>query len=166
MKPIVILASLLISAAAFAAEWEPEAVIYEVRALGAPTFLGFISEEGGWERYEALLAKIESQPEDWIDVAMLLWPYTDAGASTALQVTLARSIQRAPGSILDNLDIEDIRQACSVPLIEPSAEEYYGFIHRTKEAVEQLQSPPLQEKREACLQELEIAQARKVEQWD
>lgn len=108
-------------------------------------------ERGAW--FGKILGGVETGKKEWLDIAVALRPATDASYSEALSISVAIALAHNPGNALGVSDKGfPLAHMCSVPLIEPTEEEFYSLLNRTIDAVRSAILPnDLEAKRQVCL---------------
>jgi hypothetical protein len=137
-------------------DWDVNTVLEKLKSKDAKEFVKSLTPENDLEMttYGSLLDKIETGTPQWLEVAILLKPYTDAGLSEALAITLAQAIKNNPSNLLSVLSEEEIKWSCSAPLIEPTKEEHENFIKLTLAAVSTVKESELSNKKQLCIEAL------------
>jgi hypothetical protein len=138
---------------------------------GAAQLLERINREGGdrvirqlWaedELFEKLCEKTSTGEPPWLKVAARLRPFSDAGASLSLDISVARALPRQPAGVLTMIAPPwQLAMICGAPFIEEPVEETRAYLVRTISALSKPMSRDLEEKRVACLYHLHTEQKR------
>lgn len=111
-------------------------------------------------RFTQVLEGIASGDAQWLALVPRLGPGVDAGTSTGLIIAVAEALPRNPSGVLGlaaggNWSLED---ACSYPMIEPTAEQKAAYFAAVIPAVEGVAEPGLQQAKKTCLTQLRAAQ--------
>lgn len=115
----------------------------------AQVVLNRVANEGGrkvlWDlwRHERefgqVTAGIESGDPAWLEVAVALKPFSDAGASLSINYAVARALPKTPERVLalttQGFKVEDI---CTSPFIEPDPGVAEAYERRTLAALSRL----------------------------
>ena len=102
-----------------------------------------------------VLLGISSGDSAWLDVARLLKPVADAGASTFLSIAVADALPAAPERVLALVGPDyPAEQVCGLPFIEQPDSEAVAYYRRARPAVERVDRLALAPQRAACLEAL------------
>lgn len=98
-----------------------------------------------------LLKGIASGGSDWLAVAAILRSHTDAGASEAVDIALARALPlNAQGVLGLSLGRKVLVFVCSAPFIEPTDEELDAYFTNVESALANVTAPNLATKAVNC----------------
>ncbi len=116
MKKFIFIFVLLITSQIFASNLSykvtPDNVIKRIITVGAKkSVIELYNNDFGWS---AVLRGIESGEENWLDVALLIKPGTDAGASSMLKESLGLGFEKNPVGVLSRFTTDDLRIICIV----------------------------------------------------
>jgi hypothetical protein len=113
------------------------------------------------EPFELMCAQISTGDPEWLKVASRLKPFSDAGSSLSLTVSMARALPRQPSAVLELIEPPwRLEMVCGAPFIEPPIEEVRTYLANAISVLSQPLSEPLEEKRIACLYHLRTAAKR------
>ncbi len=113
-------------------------------------------------RFTQVLESIASGDPQWLALVPRLGPGVDAGTSTGLIIAVAEALPRNAAGVL-GLAVAggwSLDDACSYPMIEPTAAEKAAYFAAVMPAVEAVADPALQDAKAACLTRLRAAQAQ------
>jgi hypothetical protein len=125
-KPMKLLAALILAVAldAPASAVQParpsaEALLHQIERQGGRTVLWNLWQDD--KAFDAVIEGIESGDPAWLDVAVRLRPFSDAGASESIDYAVASLLPRAPRRVLSLVGHGfEIRHICTSPFIEPA----------------------------------------------
>ena len=104
---------------------------------------------------DAVLVGIASGDSAWLEVARLLKPAADAGASEYLGIAMADALPVAPDRVLALLGPDyPAERVCGMPFIEQPDSEAVSYFRRARPAVDRIRRPDLALQRAACLDAL------------
>jgi hypothetical protein len=107
---------------------------------------------------DAVLLGIASGDSAWLEVARLLKPTADAGASEFLGIAVADALPAAPERVLTLVGPDyPAERVCGMPFIEQPDSEAVHYYRRARAGVEQVRRPDLAAQRAACLDVLKRA---------
>ncbi|HKI85851.1 MAG TPA: hypothetical protein VKA53_03810 [Thermoanaerobaculia bacterium] len=113
------------------------------------------------EPFEFMCAQISTGDPQWLQVASRLRPFSDAGASLSLDISMARALPKQPSAVLALIEPPwRLEMVCGAPFIEPPAEEVQAYLENAISVLSQPRSEPLEERRVACLYHLRTAAKR------
>ena len=113
------------------------------------------------EPFEFMCAQISTGDPQWLQVASRLKPFSDAGASLSLNVSMARALPKQPSAVLELIEPPwRLEIVCGAPFIEPPSEEVQAYLEKAISVLSQPLSESLGEKRIACLYHLRTAAKR------
>ena len=140
-----------------ATDLTPQSIEKEIHSLGAKATVDKLNSGRRPRNWDRVLDRIETGSTEWLVVAKELSPGTDAGTSTGLQVTLAKTLPKNPGGVLRLIDEKNINveYLCTSPFIEPDPAFLRRYLRDSKRALEQLKQPDIDRYRLACLKEIE-----------
>ena len=137
----------------------------------APELLQRIDSDGGdrvirelWaahEPFEFVCAQIATGDPQWLQVASRLRPFSDAGASLSLDISIARALPKQPAAVLELIEPPwRLEMVCGAPFIEPPPEEVQAYLDNAISVLSQPLPESLDAKRTACLNHLRTAAKR------
>lgn len=120
----------------------------------AQAVLKRVANEGGrkvlwdlWdqeEKFDQVMAGIESGEPSWLKVAVALKPFADGGASLSIKYSVARVLPRAPERVLaltrQGFEVDDI---CTSPFLEPDPGVAEAYERETLKALAKVKDPSL-----------------------
>jgi len=72
--------------------------------------------------FEEILSRIDSGESEWLDVALLLKPFSDGGTAEGVGYAVARALPKAPARVLSLVGHGfDLEEVCTSPFNEPAA---------------------------------------------
>jgi hypothetical protein len=112
--------------------------------------------------YQNIMAQIESGDAGWLNVAQKLRAVTDAGATEAIDISVARALPKAPAAVIALANTGfPIDKICTSPFIEPAAGVEAGYNTKAVAAIETLPADVRKsETAQSCLKNLLEIKAR------
>lgn len=156
-RPVFSIVCLIVSAQSYATDWNVDEVLMKLKSEQSDTFVNSVLFEGGWSVYDSLIKQIESGEPKWLEVAELLRQHTDAGASEAIATALGNAIKNNPEAVLAMMSDFEVKWSCSVPLIEPSKQEFINFVDLTLKSMSKVTDENLNTKKSICIEQLNAA---------
>ncbi len=118
MKRSFFIPLLLVAGLAQAGELEPELLKAEIKTEGAKKVLNRLWQDE--TPFDLLCSKIESGAPEWLEIAQLLRPVSDAAASLSLDYSVARALPKRPEGVLGLIGHGfTAKGICTSPFIEP-----------------------------------------------
>lgn len=135
----------------------PDQLIAQISARGAKSVLNELyKDESGWNQ---LINHISDGSEEWLLVAVTLWPGSDAGPASELHDAVGGALTNNPENVFriatPAFSLSDICGGRSDPLAtyELSVQELDRMIRKVKA----INKPALTGSRDACMAELEAS---------
>jgi hypothetical protein len=102
---------------------------------------------------------VASGDADWVALAPLVAPGTDAGASEGLSIALADALPKAPDAVLGVLTEGgggplDVARVCSAPFIEDTPKHHVAYVQAAVKALDRPLPPKIRPAGQACLTRL------------
>ncbi|WP_416046881.1 hypothetical protein [Cupriavidus basilensis] len=127
----------------------------------AENLIARIAKEGGhnvlWDLWEHekdfghVLSGIESGDTSWLKVATALRPFSDAGASLALDYAVALALPKTPNRVLALVGHGfDLANICTSPFLEPEPGVAKEYERKSLAALSKVESPALAPIATAC----------------
>ena len=149
MKRIFFIPLMLVAVLAHAAELEPDMLKAEIKTEGAKKVLNRLWQEE--KTFDLLCSKIESGAPEWLEIAQLLRPVSDAAATLSLNYSVARALPKRPERVLGlighGFTVKDI---CTSPFIEPGPGVAEGYEKSTLGALATVKATELIRARDEC----------------
>ncbi|MEA5114558.1 MAG: hypothetical protein VB050_11085 [Geobacteraceae bacterium] len=118
---------------ASAQEPDAEHLAKEIKSKGAREVIAELMSDDQWTEFEKVCDKIETGNREWLEVARLLAPGSDAAAAESLTMSVARALPKSPREVLALIALSEhdhgkeftIDNICVSPYIEnePGVEE-------------------------------------------
>jgi hypothetical protein len=109
--------------------------------------------------FDKVLAGVGSGNRQWLVLVPKLEQGTDAAAAESLFIAVARALPKNPAGVLRLITAHPSwRDACTFPMIEPSARETQKYFNTAIPAVKSVREPALQPAKKRCLAKLVKAQ--------
>ena len=142
-----------------------------VGALSPAEIQSRIESKGGhqvlsalWDNqaeWNALLAGIESGDPNWLKVAQVLHPFSDAGSSEDLHNAVARALPRAPERVLSLIGPGfEIDFICTSPFIEPEPGVAEAYEREALAALASVRAPRLKALASDCAKRVKLPAPR------
>jgi hypothetical protein len=134
---------------------EPLEIRRAIKGIGARAVLIDIYED--WDEWDALLDHIVQGNREWLEIANLLKPVSDAGASEMLDIAVGEALERQPEYVLTvALKIFDLDLVCAaweygMPGYE-TPEQAIGMLEARIESLERLKDNELLPVRNECIE--------------
>lgn len=130
-----------------------------VADVGAEATVRSLSKDGHWNAVEA---EIGTGDADWVALAPLLAPGTDAGTSEGLSISLADALPKNPRAVLAVLNVRGgdmlgAEHVCAAPFIEDTAEHQASYKKSALRSLSGITEASLQPARVACIDRLSRA---------
>ena len=152
---LVVVAALSPISAARSADLSPEAVADYLAAHGPQETVGMLTAAKDRTRWRSVLHGVARGDARWLALVEDLSAGTDAGASEALQVSIATALPKNPAGVL-RLVRDDgplsVAQLCSAPFIEPTRAFLLRYLRQARTALRRLDDRRVEARRVACLQ--------------
>ena len=137
----------------------PAAIRDSIKREGAKATIADLAKADQWD---AVSDRMDSGSADWISLAPLLAPGSDAGSAEDLGISLAFSLPKNPGAVLAALDpanghIIGANRVCGLPFIEDTVSDLPAYRLKATRAVQQVKDTKLASARTACLAALAAA---------
>lgn len=142
---------------------EAEAVLKDISARGARSVLAELVAADDDAAFEAVLGKVGSGDERWIEVAERLADGSDASTSIGLKVALAYALPKNPEAVLrvaDTRKLFTVSEICRAPFIEPETKFLSAYLEEAHRALMAVSAPELETRRVACLGHIDQSLAR------
>ncbi len=138
----------------------PAAVRDSIRREGAKATIADLAKADQWD---AVSDRMDSGNADWIALAPLLAPGSDAGSAEDLGISLAFSLPKNPRAVLAALDpanghiIIGGDRVCGLPFVEDTVPDLPAYRLKAMRAVREVKDTRLAAARTACLAALAAA---------
>jgi hypothetical protein len=111
--------------------------------------------------FEVVLSGIESADREWLDVARLLKPFSDAGSAEEIDMAVARALPKDPERVLllighDGFELDFV---CTSPFDEPDAGVAEAYERRTLAALAAVKFPDLKAVAAQCAKHVKLPPA-------
>lgn len=138
-------------------------------ALTADEVIARIHRDGGkivladlWKHeseFEAMLSGIESADRYWLQVAALLRPFSDAGASEQIDMAVGRALPKDAERVLHMINHNgfELDFVCTSPFDEPTHEVAKEYERKTLAALAALFDPDLKSIAAECAERVKLA---------
>jgi hypothetical protein len=136
-------------------------VAADLTAIGPRKTVAKLVEGGDWPR---ALAAISRGNRDWIELVPQLARGTDAADATGLDIALAEALPVAASDVLAVVDLQrskaiGVQRVCGVPEAATGKIDVQAYIADARAAVTAVPPLALATARQACLRELDAAEA-------
>lgn len=131
---------------AWANEEEPDAhhLVKEIKRKGAKAVISELMLDHTWTRFEKICDKIETGDKEWLEVARLLAPGSDAATAESLMLSVARALPKSPRLVLALVAETEadpkagftVEGICISPFIEPKPGVSEAYLIETEHALE------------------------------
>ncbi len=137
----------------------PAAVRDSIRREGAKATIADLAKADQWG---AVSDRMDSGSADWITLAPLLEPGSDAGSAEDLGISLAFSLPKNPRAVLAALDpanghVIGADRVCGLPFVEDTVPDLPTYRLKAIRAVQEVKDTKLASARTACLAALAAA---------
>jgi len=150
----------------------------EIKAKGAKAVIAELTTDDKMTQFEKVCDQIEKGKKDWLTVAKLLLPGSDAATTEGLVYSVSRALPKATRQVLELIaETENdpkwafrVENTCISTFIEPEpgvAERYLLETRRALELVNTSDDPKLNSLRLNCLKSIkkDIGNLKKHGQW-
>lgn len=129
-----------------------DALLQRIAQLGGRRVLADLWKDD--RAFDAAMDGIESGDPAWLEVAIRLRPFSDAGASEAIDDAVARLLPAQPRRILSLIghDGFEIGHVCTTPFIEPAPGVAEAYENKTLAALASVRDPDLAYLARECAQ--------------
>lgn len=119
-----------------------------------------------WARFDRVCHMVETGNRNWLTVARLLKPGTDAGSAESLDFAVARALPKAPAEILSMVQGEEhnvsggfgLADVCTVPFLEEEQHVVDRYLVSAERALEKMKKDSrhrqLETLRQKCLERI------------
>lgn len=125
--PVLFLCFLFLTTAAPAMELTPASIMVELRQIGPGAVIDELwnSSEDHPNEWDGIIERIGTGEKDWLEVAKLLKPASDAGSAEDLNGALAAALLKNPIDVLTMVQKGpfDISDVCSCPYVVETPDE-------------------------------------------
>ena len=124
---------------------------------GAKTVAARLNGGKGIATWNYVEDRVASGSILWLNIAVLLKPYTDAGIAEGLDNSVADALPKAPEQVVGMLgETFHADRICSgAQFIEVPKKTVLDFLKRARRAVQKIADPTLTKKRDSCLTEID-----------
>lgn len=178
---LIVSGSIILSqnlAGAVAGEPDAKQLVKEIRVKGSKAVIAELTSDDQWTGFEKVCDRIETGDREWLEIAKLLAPGSDAATAESLILSIARALPKAPFSVL-SLIAEEVRNhddgftvdnVCISPYIEPEPGDEERHLIATVIALESTDTrnyPLLDSLRLQCLENIRgiISDAKRRGLW-
>jgi hypothetical protein len=129
----------------------------EINRVGATQAIRNLSSSPLDKSWQQIEAHISNGEKEWVNIAKSLSTGADAGYAASLLISLAKALPKNPQNVLPLIDAQpylSVSQLCGAPFIEPEESFYQQYLKDTKEALENLKNPQLEQQRQLCLKKI------------
>jgi hypothetical protein len=141
-------------------------LIKEIKDKGAKAVLEELTVDDDWNKFLKVCGKIKTGNKEWLEVARLLYPSSDAGASESLEASVAQALSNAPRQVLELIAESEhskegkftVGTVCISPFIEPEPGVEEKFLRGAEKALKSLNTsdnPRLNKLRIQCLKNIQ-----------
>lgn len=154
-------------------------LIKEIKLKGAKSVIERLVSGEKWTEFETVCDKIETGEKEWLEVARLLAPGSDAASAESLVFSVARALPKSPRQVLSLVAETEkdpkgrftVDRICTSPYIEPEpgvSERYLIETEKTLETTDTSDSQQLNMLRLLCLDNIReiICNAKKRGLWN
>jgi len=129
----------------------------DIKARGAHAVVNDLTTRDQWDTVTDRIAKGGSE---WIALAPLLAPGSDAGSAEDLGIVLAYALPKNPVAVLKALDpsngfVIGADRVCGIPFIENSVKDRPKYKRKAIRAVKSVKAASLLQAKKACLAKLQ-----------
>jgi len=110
-------------------------IISEIKLKGAKEVIARLTSDENWTEFEKVCDEIETGKKEWLEVAKLLAPGSDAATAESLIISVARALPKSPRHVLSLVAETEqdpkggftVEMICTSPFIEsePGVSERY-----------------------------------------
>jgi hypothetical protein len=137
-------------------------LIKEIKLKGAKAVIARLVSDEEWTEFETVCDKVETGEKEWLEVAKLLAPGSDAASAESLVFSVARALPKSPRQVLSLVaETENdpkggftVDRICISPYIEPEpgvSERYLLETEKTLESTDTSDNQRLNTLRLQCL---------------
>jgi hypothetical protein len=141
-------------------------LIKEIKAKGAKTVIAELAIDDEMTQFEKVCDKIETGNKEWLEVAKLLLPGSDAATTEGLVYSVARALPKAPRQVLDLIAETEhdrvwaftVNNICISTFIEPEpgvAEKYLTESEKALKSMDTGSNQKLNNLRLKCLKSIQ-----------
>lgn len=141
-------------------------LIKEIKIKGAKAVLANLTVDYDSRKFLKVCGKIKTGNKEWLEVARLLYPSSDAGASEDLEASVAQALPNAPRQVLELIAESEhskegkftVGTVCISPFIEPEPGVEEKFLRGAEKALKSLDTsdnPKLNSLRFQCLKSIQ-----------
>ncbi len=133
----------------------PEKILLRIQNEGGKKVLWSLWENQ--EQFGAMLDLAAAADPRWIEVFRQLRPYSDAGASEMIDMSVARALPLTPETILNLIGSGfELEFICTSPFIEPEPGIAERYEEKTLEALAHIKDPKLKILAQKCAESIKL----------
>lgn len=135
--------------------YSPEKILLRIKDEGGRNVLWSLWENQ--EQFGAMLDLAEAADPRWIEVFRQLRPYSDAGASEVIDMSLARALPLNSEAILNLIGNGfELDHLCTSPFIEPKPGIAEKYEEKALESLAHIKDPKLKDLAQKCAESIKL----------
>jgi hypothetical protein len=157
--------SSLNTSGASAAPLDAASLSKEIKLKGAKAVMAELTGDDAMTQFEKVCDKIETGTKEWLEVAKLLLPGSDAATTESLVTSVSRALPKAPRRVLELIAETEhdrvwtfrVNNTCISTFIEPEPGVVEEFLSKSEMALNSLNTsdnPRLEGLRLKCLRQI------------